>query len=844
MQLMIKTALSLVDIGNSIIYHLLGRQLDSNDIKIINKLFIEDENYNWKELIRKINKGKDILLIKNNENFNLLQYSILKSKFDLIQYLLDYGCDSNRGSSLVLTSFDKCNCNEGKIFYDQTSNHTCKQLTCIDENECDRPLLLACTLYNINNLEYLLNGRPVGTKSRRHSSGISSLKTSSIPDLCDSNQVSTNKSQLKPFTIDNIYDSLGSININNNDDEDYVSMNKTDYLDIDDELYFEKYVYKYEYDVDDDEKLKIKTKKDDLYFNKINNLKDKRVRLVIDLLKSGADSLHYSYLSINSLKYLNLKSRAKLYQFTILNNLTLISPLLATICFDDLELFKIIFNHHKHLHGYLNDIYDLIRYSIRNNSIKCLVFLMNYQLNVDRITKIALENVRDHKLLSIINLNENSSTLLNEFFEVNKSFNDDLAQFIGYRSLYKIIYRILNDHDQCKFINSYTQSNELCIQKLFESKALLKTLFFYNYNEDNSQYQEEFKEILYLFSRYGAKFNLRTGQYDNIIDFLLSSLKLSAKINTKYLFNAEYLNEVLEILLKNDCFSLNGVLINKFLDLILVINIDEYEPIEKVFKLFAVLENKIDNKIDSSLLNRFFSNFLFKQNYLNSNQTIKIEFVRNILKILFENGYNPNDTAIKYINGGYLSSNNLLHNLISLVFQSKTCYQLNCLYDLIRFSLYYGANPNIEPFRVDAQVINLNGSFFKIKRTNHFIIQLCSHFNCEFFNGLSKYDNIENDICDCCCLANSQLIIFNDFYKKIIKLFYDIMDQQVINECLRSNTSLHKTSNILFEYLKCLNSTPRNLQSICRRSILSVIRKPHYIYSKKLLLSPHLIDFI
>jgi hypothetical protein len=143
------TALSMLDIGSSLIYNLLGRNLDATDIELIEKIFThmstvksieteydDDENNNnilnliefeqmksrrLLSLIERLNKGKDILLITNN-GYNLLQISVLNmlscsfnlieceldlneipfvslfnARLNIIRSLLEYGCDPNRG---------------------------------------------------------------------------------------------------------------------------------------------------------------------------------------------------------------------------------------------------------------------------------------------------------------------------------------------------------------------------------------------------------------------------------------------------------------------------------------------------------------------------------------------------------------------------------------------------------------------------------------------------------------------------------------------------------------------------------------------------------------------------
>ncbi len=148
-----QTALSILDVGSSVVYYLLGRDLDTNDIQLLEELFHHvqltpvsdihsatyskaqrqfEENNSLKfiRLLSKLKKGKDILLVTSNSNgYNILQTSIsnvlvfsakalltynhlpteiqanyeasVNARLKLIKALLDYGCDPNRGLVLA-----------------------------------------------------------------------------------------------------------------------------------------------------------------------------------------------------------------------------------------------------------------------------------------------------------------------------------------------------------------------------------------------------------------------------------------------------------------------------------------------------------------------------------------------------------------------------------------------------------------------------------------------------------------------------------------------------------------------------------------------------------------------
>jgi len=152
-----QTALSILDVGSSVVYYLLGRHLDTADIQLLEELFqhvaltpaldIHSSTYSqaqrqfeetnslkFIQLLAKLKKGKDILLVTSNSNgYNILQTSIatvliysakvlltcqhlpaqiqadheasVNARLQLIRALLEYGCDPNRG--LVLANKKK-----------------------------------------------------------------------------------------------------------------------------------------------------------------------------------------------------------------------------------------------------------------------------------------------------------------------------------------------------------------------------------------------------------------------------------------------------------------------------------------------------------------------------------------------------------------------------------------------------------------------------------------------------------------------------------------------------------------------------------------------------------------
>ncbi|CAF1468579.1 unnamed protein product [Adineta ricciae] len=100
MKIAVNSLLSLLDVGTGFCYWLLGRDLLEDEIKCIENLFItvhkpEDECY----LIEKLNSlapGKDLLLICDQENHNLVQWCVLNKYTQALLVLLEYGCNPSR----------------------------------------------------------------------------------------------------------------------------------------------------------------------------------------------------------------------------------------------------------------------------------------------------------------------------------------------------------------------------------------------------------------------------------------------------------------------------------------------------------------------------------------------------------------------------------------------------------------------------------------------------------------------------------------------------------------------------------------------------------------------------
>mgnify|MGYP001079823773 CR=1 FL=1 len=127
MKIGVNSLLSLLDVGTGFCYWLLGRDLLEEEVKRIQDLFIkvkksDDESYLIHEL-NSLSPGKDLLLVCDNQNHNLVQWCIINNYTKALQVLLDYGCNPTRTG---ITGYDL-------------------------------PLALACSLNHLDMIELLLN---------------------------------------------------------------------------------------------------------------------------------------------------------------------------------------------------------------------------------------------------------------------------------------------------------------------------------------------------------------------------------------------------------------------------------------------------------------------------------------------------------------------------------------------------------------------------------------------------------------------------------------------------------------------------------------------------------------
>ncbi|CAF0923731.1 unnamed protein product [Brachionus calyciflorus] len=606
--------------------------------------------------------------------------------------------------------------------------------------------------------------------------------------------------------------------------------------------------------------------KNNFIYEKLNEL---RLKLVDLLLTSGADKYLISKLTLNNMKQMNRKSKMMLkkwygmsrfesnvsegYTETDVDSdpdsdsceLRPLSPIMASLCLDDVDIFSRLYKHQQNLFNYFkpDEDYELIYYAIKFQAKNCLVYLLSnldsenlptlFETNTEkRIPNknvntmfYILENTRSSKIIKVLlncgfDLTKREpltgNTSLHCLFNANTSNNKYsrskkvLSEYNDPKSLSRILFLLLKKGGLKTHVNTLNNERKLCIQSLFEWDELIETVFFKDSNNSNrNEWKKEFKECVRLLLKSGSDLLLNINNnelelegYSNCIETLLNSLlkhsilcqknirtnrspsvsnilktqqttdpRLSPrakKFTQQKTLDIEYLDHIL-----NEIIDLNSVSvglsktnlytnstnstnpdsvhrlpprdcsIEKFLELLLNTHIDDFSSAYTTFKSLLNFQKCLNNKlrlkfqsfnlfkqqskfINPHLIKRLLTNWILYPNFLNSsNQFEKNNFIKMILIELIRNNlYDPNDSTsqVHQSTDLIIQSNNLLNHCVQLIFLSKTCYQLELIYDLMRSLIQYGANPNLEPF-------NLNTSNnFRYKVSNSILAQLCDPF--------------------------------------------------------------------------------------------------------------------
>jgi hypothetical protein len=286
--------------------------------------------------------------------------------------------------------------------------------------------------------------------------------------------------------------------------------------------------------------------------------------------------------------------------------------------------------------------------------------------------------------------------------------------------LSRLLQALLDQTNISIFMNHANKMGELCVQKLFEWNQLVDMCFFDSIADSvhgQKKWQYEMKQCLRLLIDNGLKVNAQTGVYDNCAKCLISCLISRSKVKTNKdkIFSSGYLNEILRLIMAN-CGGNNTANFNltgKLVELLVNIRLDDFDLMLETFKLVCKLEIPI--KLAVNHVKRLLNVYLCEPNFLSSSkQYDKLEFIKMLVKCFLLHGLEPNETSIKFIDNCF-TSNNLLYNLLELLFNvCHTCYQFECLYDILVVCVQYGANPNVEPYEFNSQP----------KKSNFFLTQL------------------------------------------------------------------------------------------------------------------------
>ncbi|CAF1024508.1 unnamed protein product [Adineta steineri] len=100
MKIAVNSLLSLLDVGTGFCYWLLGRDLLEEEIKRIQELFIKvqkpEDEYDLIDELNNLSPGKDLLLVCDRKNHNLVQWCVLNHYIQALIVLLEYGCNPTR----------------------------------------------------------------------------------------------------------------------------------------------------------------------------------------------------------------------------------------------------------------------------------------------------------------------------------------------------------------------------------------------------------------------------------------------------------------------------------------------------------------------------------------------------------------------------------------------------------------------------------------------------------------------------------------------------------------------------------------------------------------------------
>lgn len=305
--------------------------------------------------------------------------------------------------------------------------------------------------------------------------------------------------------------------------------------------------------------------------SKYDALNRERLALIDLLLKYDADKYLVAKLSTASFNRLNRKTQNMLRKWyeapksirprhrrqqqqqkqqQMISELRPFSPLMASLCLDDVEVFSRLYKHHQMLFNYFkpDEDFDLIYYAIKFQSENCLIYLLSSSNSRNLNPTPALSNSQslptnlnisdadvNHSTLFYILENTRSakivSMLLKCGFDLTKSepftgntalhclFNETntlrfdslkcqlalrtcdmeqqqrttvgnmktLDEFYTPKNLSRILFTLLRNGGLKPYVNTANYEHKVCMQVLFEWTELIEAAFFHPGSQQQRQ---------------------------------------------------------------------------------------------------------------------------------------------------------------------------------------------------------------------------------------------------------------------------------------------------------------------------------------------------------------------
>jgi hypothetical protein len=166
----------------------------------------------------------------------------------------------------------------------------------------------------------------------------------------------------------------------------------------------------------------------------------------------------------------------------------------------------------------------------------------------------------------------------------------------------------------------------------------------------------------------------------------------------------------------NHIRNVSDNLITKLIEILLRVNLTDFDAFFEVFKMVCTFEKRIEQwrlhqlklknqrliVVKASLIQRLITKWILHPNFLcASKQTEKNIFLKRvIIHLISEKIIDPNDCRLQspQMNNSKLNSNNLMYHCLSVLQVCRTGYQFELIYDLIRTLYLNGANPNLNTY--------------------------------------------------------------------------------------------------------------------------------------------------